>query len=161
MGAAQKPGMSKGAKMGIIIAIAAVVVGLLIWLLISLLGGGMESPLKDQLKAYEKGDYSLFKDSMTAGGAFKETSESSVPAETTFQIHRNNLINTYGEDFKIEYSIVSQEKVDATSYLGLVDEVQKLKCEFVITGSKKSGKVTKTFRVIKAGGKWCLSSYLF
>ena len=161
MGAAKKPGMSKGAKMAIIIGAAAVAVGLIIWLLIVLLGGGMESPIKDQLKAYEKGDYSLFQDSLTAGGAFKETSLSSVPTESTFQNHRRNLVNTYGEDFKIEYSIVSQEKVDAASYLGLVDEVQKLKLELTITGSKKSSKVTKTVRCIKAGGKWCLSTYMF
>lgn len=161
MGAAQKTGMSKGAKMAIIIGAAAVAVGLLVWLLIALLGGNMESPIKDQIKAFEKGDYALFKDSLTAKGAFKETSEASVPSESTFVSHRNRLITSYGEDLKIEYTIVEKEKVDTSSYLGLVDEVQKVKCEFTITGSKKSGKVTKTFRCIKAGGKWCLSSYLF
>ena len=161
MGAVQKPGMGKGAKMAIIIGAAAIAVGLIVWLLIVLLGGGMETPIKDQLKAYEKTDYSLFKDSMTAKGAFKEASESSVPSESTFASHRSRLAATYGDDFKIEYSIIEKEKVDASSYLGLVDEVQKVKCEFVITGSKKTGKVTKTFRCIKAGGKWCLSSYLF
>ena len=160
MPGAAKAGMSKGAKTAIICAIGAVAIGLIVWLLIVLLGGGMEKPLKNQIKAYENSDYELFKDSMTAGGAFESTSKASVPSESIFNSHVSRLKSTYGDDFKIEYKITEKEKVESASYLGLVDEIQKVKAEFTITGSKKSGTVTKSFRLIKSGGKWCVSGYL-
>ena len=164
MPGAAKAGMSKGAKTAIICVIGAVVIGLVALLLIILLGGGMEKPLKNHIKAYENCDYELFKDSLTAEGAFKSASTSSIPSESTFNNHVKRLRNTYGDDFKIEYKILEKEKVDLGAYSlysDYIDEIQKVKVEFTFSGSKKSGTSTKTFRIIKTDGKWVLSGYLF
>ena len=45
-----KKGLSKGAKLGIIIGCGVVAVGLIIWLIIALVGGGYEKPIKNYIK---------------------------------------------------------------------------------------------------------------
>ena len=161
MPGAAKKGMSKGAKTAIFCAIGAVALGLIIWLIIALVGGGYEKTIKNHLKSYEKADYELFSETLTAGGAFSSISGSSVPSASSFSNRVTDLKNTYGDDFSISYSIVEKTKVDTTQYLGLVDEVYTVKLEITISGSKKSRTSNKTCRVIKVDGKWCLSGAMF
>ena len=159
-----QPAMPGGAKTAIICVIGAVVIGLVVLLLIILLGGGMEKPLKNHIKAYENCDYELFKDSLTAEGKFKSASTITIPPESTFNNHVKRLKSTYGDDFKIEYKILKKEKVDLGAYSlysDYIDEIQKVNVEFTFSGSKKTGTSTKTFRIIKTEGKWVLSGYLF
>lgn len=157
MGAA-KPGMSKNAKMGIIIAAAVVGVGLIVLLCFLIFGGGYEKPLKNYIKSLETADYELFTDSLTGKGLTAAISGSSVPSLSSFESRIANMKSKYGDDFEIDYKIVEKEKVDSSMYLGLIDDGYKLKVEFTISGSKKQSTVTKNISVIKTDGKWCLGS---
>lgn len=159
---AAKKGLSKGAKIGIICAASAIVIGVVVWLLIAIIGGGnMESPIKDQIEAYEDGDYKQFTESMTSGGPYDTISAAYIPAQTNFEMHRNSLVSTYGEGFKITYKITEDSIPKSTTYMALVDEVHDIKCEFTIEGPKKTATKKKSFRCVKSGGHWCLSENLF
>ena len=48
--------------------------------------------------------------------------------------------------------------MSTTETLGLVDKGYTLKVKFTVAGSKKEGSVTKTVKVLKTDGKWCLGS---
>ncbi len=155
---APKAGMSKNAKLAIIIAAAAVAIGLIVWLIIVLLGGGYEKPLKNYVKALEKQDVDLFVESVTPSGslgALDTLSESSAKSQYSSRV--KNIINKYGEDYKISYEILEKTEMSNTQTLGLF-EGYTLKVKFTVSGSKKEGSVTRTVRVIKTGGKWCLGS---
>ncbi|MBR7009193.1 MAG: zinc ribbon domain-containing protein [Ruminococcus sp.] len=155
---APKAGMSKNAKLAIIIAAAAVAIGLIVWLIIVLLGGGYEKPLKNYVKALEKQDVDLFVESVTPSGslgALETLSESSAKSQYSSRV--KNIINKYGEDYKISYEILEKTEMSSTQTLGLF-EGYTLKVKFTVSGSKKEGSVTRTVRVIKTGGKWCLGS---
>lgn len=155
---APKAGMSKNAKLAIIIAAAAVAIGLIVWLIIVLLGGGYEKPLKNYVKALEKQDVDLFVESVTPSGslgALETLSESSAKSQYSSRV--KNIINKYGEDYKISYEILEKTELSSTQTLGLF-EGYTLKVKFTVSGSKKEGSVTRTVRVIKTGGKWCLGS---
>ena len=155
---APKAGMSKNAKLAIIIAACAVAVGLIVWLIIVLLGGGYEKPLKNYVKALEKQDVDLFVESVTPSGslgALDTLSESSAKSQYSSRV--KNIINKYGEDYKISYEILEKTEMSNTETLGLF-EGYTLKVKFTVAGSKKEGSVTKKVRVIKTGGKWCLGS---
>ena len=148
MGAVQKPGMGKGAKMAIIIGAAAIAVGLIVWLLIVLLGGGMETPIKDQLKAYENTDYSLFKDSMTAKGSFKVKTAS---YELVEEGEGFTAIYPEGEDEAIAFVssyVVSPEKQGETFPFEMQYQILK-----AITGDEETFEYDgKTYEVIDGGG---------
>ncbi len=155
---APKAGMSKNAKLAIIIAAAAVAIGLIVWLIIVLLGGGYEKPLKNYVKALEKQDVDLFVESVTPSGslgALDTLSESSAKSQYSSRV--KNIVNKYGEDYKISYEILEKTEMSSTQTLGLF-EGYTLKVKFTVSGSKKEGSVTRTVRVIKTGGKWCLGS---
>ncbi len=152
--------MSKNAKLAIIIAASAVALGLIIWLIIALLGGGYEKPIKNYIKALENQDVDLFVDSVTPGGdvgaLLGGLSESSARSQYTSRL--KSMISKYGEDFKITYEITEKQEVTKAETLGLYDGGYKLKIKFLIKGSKKEATVTKNVTVIKSGGKWSLSS---
>lgn len=158
--AAPKAGMSKNAKLAIIIAIAAVAIGLIIWLIVVLLGGGYEKPIKNYIKGLENQDVEAFVDSLTMGGDMGSLlggmSESS--ARSTYTSRLRSMINKYGEGFKISYDIIEKEEITKAETLGLYDGGYKLKIEFNIVGPKNTATVTKNVTVIKSGGKWSLSS---
>ena len=156
---APKAGMSKNAKLAIIIGCSAVALGLIIWLLIVLLGGGYEKPLKNYVKALEKQDVDLFVESVTPSGslgALATLSESGAKSQYSSRV--KNIINKYGEDYKISYEILEKTEMSSTETLGLVDKGYTLKVKFTVAGSKKEGSVTKTVKVLKTDGKWCLGS---
>lgn len=153
---APKAGMSKNAKLAIIIAAAAVAIGLIVWLIIVLLGGGYEKPLKNYVKALENKDVDLFVDSVTPSeslGALDTLSESSAKSQYSRIV--NNLINKYGEDYKISYEILEKTEMSSKKTFGLF-EGYTLKVKFTVSGSKKEGSVTRAVTVIKIDGKWCL-----
>lgn len=160
VGAAAKPGMSKNAKLAIIIAAAVVAVGLIVWLIIALVGGGYQKPIDNYIKALEDRDVELFTDSMTPGGDLGALvgSFSTSSIKSTYTTRLKSLINKYGEDFKIDYEIVEKEEVPESETLGLYDGCYKLKIEFGVIGSKKEATVTKNVTVAKSGGKWFLGS---
>lgn len=156
---APKAGMSKNAKLAIIIAACAVAVGLIVWLIIVLLGGGYEKPLKNYVKALEKQDVDLFVESVTPSGslaALGSLTESS--ARNQYESRLKNMIAKYGDDFKISYEITDKSEMTSSETLGLVDKGYTLKIKFTVSGSKKESTVTKTVKVLKTGGKWCLGS---
>lgn len=157
MGAAKK-GLSKNAKLGIIIAAGVVVVGLLVWLIIALLGGGYEKPVKNYVKALEKQDYDLYCEALTPSGSGLAGLTASKPSTSSFQSRIKNMISKYGEDYKISYKVVEKERMDKSQTLGLVDDGYKLKLEFTIVGSKKEATVTKNVTVLKSDGNWYLTS---
>ena len=157
MGAA-KQGMSKNAKLGIIIAAAVVGVGLIVLLCFLIFGGGYEKPLKNYIKSLETGDYELFTESLSSSCLTASLSASSVPSLSSFESRVKNMKSKYGDDFKIDYKIVEKEKVDSSIYLGLIEDGYKLKVEFTISGSKKEANVTKNISVIKTEGKSSLGS---
>ncbi len=153
---APKAGMSKNAKLAIIIAAAAVAIGLIVWLIIVLLGGGYEKPIKNYIKALENKDVDLFVDSVTPSeslGALDTLSESSAKSQYSRIV--NNLINKYGEDYKISYEILEKNEMSSKKTFGLF-EGYTLKVKFTVAGSKKEGSVTRAVTVIKIDGKWCL-----
>jgi len=155
---APKAGMSKNAKLAIIIAAGVVVVGLIVWLIIALLGGGYEKPVKNYIKALEKQDYDLYCEALTPEGSGLAALASSKPSASSFQNKVKNMISKYGEDYKISYTVVEKEKMDSSQTLNLVDGGYKLKLEFTIKGSKKEATVTKNVTVLKSEGKWYLTS---
>lgn len=159
--AAPKAGMSKGAKIGIFCAIGAVALGLIIWLIIVLVGGGYKKPIKDYIKGLENQDVETFTDALTPGDSGVGSLMGGLTASTaqsTYKSKLRRMISTYGEDFSIDYDIIEKEEIPSSQTLGLIDDGYKLKVEFTITGSKTEKTVTKNITVIKSGGKWYLSS---
>ena len=153
MGAA-KPGMSKGAKMGIIIACGAVALGLIIWLIVSLVGGGYEKPIKNYVAGLENQDVDKFVDSITSS----LTGTSASSARNTYTSKLKSMISRYGSDFKISYDIIDKVHLGKESTLGIYDDAYSLTIEFKISGSIKDNVVTKTVTVFKYDGKWFLNS---
>ncbi len=159
-GAAAKTGLSKNAKLGIIIACCAVAVGLIIWLIIALVGGGYEKPIKNYIKGLEKQDVSAYTEAVTNGtgstailGGMSESS-----AASSYKNRLSSMISKYGEDFKISYKVVEKVNIGKSGTLGIYDDAYTLRVEFSISGSKKDNVVTKTINVYKANGKWFMTS---
>ncbi len=155
-----KKGLSKGAKLGIIIGCGVVAVGLIIWLIIALVGGGYEKPIKNYIKGLENQDVSTFTDALTNGtgstsilGGMSESS-----AASTYTSRLQSMISKYGEDFKINYKILEKINLGKSGTLGLYDDAYTLRIEFTVTGSKRENVVTKTVNVYKANGKWFMGS---
>jgi hypothetical protein len=155
-----KKGLSKGAKMGIIIGCGVVAAGLIIWLIISLLGGGYEKPIKNYIKGLENQDVATFTEALTNGSGSTSVlggmSESS--AASTYTSKLRSMISKYGEDFKISYKVLEKINLGKSGTLGLYDDAYTLRVEFTVTGSKRENVVTKTVNVYKANGKWFMGS---
>ena len=159
MPGAAKAGMSKGAKTAIICAIGAVAIGLIVWLVIALVGGGYKKPIDNYINSFMKQDADLFVDALTPGGdvgtLLGSTSETSL--RRNFTTYLRNMTNTYGETINISYEILEKTELTSAETLG-VYEGYKLKIKFLIKGSKYEKTKTKTIRVIKMGGKWSINS---
>ena len=155
-----KKGLSKNAKLGIIIACCVVAVGLIIWLIIALLGGGYEKPIKNYIKGLENQDVATFTEALTNGTGSTSVlggmSESS--AASTYTSKLRSMISKYGEDFKISYKVVEKVNIGKSGTLGIYDDAYTLRIEFTVTGSKRENVVTKTINVYKANGKWFMTS---